>query len=83
MLAATRFTPLLVNLESMTSKPNAVGSSNDCVAWKVVKAMHYFVQVYKVTTHCFRDIAPVAGGLCHMGRGAAPLQTSMQVLNTF
>ncbi len=32
MLAATGLTPLLVNLESMTSKPNASGDRKDCVA---------------------------------------------------
>ncbi len=32
MLTATGFTPLLVNLESMTLKPNAGGGSKDCVA---------------------------------------------------
>ncbi len=30
MLAATGFTPLLANLETMTSKPSAVGGSNYC-----------------------------------------------------
>ncbi len=35
MLAATGLTPLLVNLESVTSKPNAGGDSKDCVTWKV------------------------------------------------
>ncbi len=44
MLAATGFTPLLVNLESVTSKRSAGGSSKDCVEWKVKKAVHYFVQ---------------------------------------
>ncbi len=33
MLAATGLTPLLVNLESITSKPNAGGGSKDCVTW--------------------------------------------------
>ncbi len=46
MLAATGFTPLLMNLESMTSKPNAGGGSKDCVAWM---AVHYFVHADKVT----------------------------------
>ncbi len=40
MLAATGFTPLLVNLESMTSKSNVSGGRKDCVAWKVEKAVH-------------------------------------------
>ncbi len=35
MLTASVFTPLLVNLESMTSKSNAGGGSKDCVTWKV------------------------------------------------
>ncbi len=39
MLAMTGLTPLLVNLESMTSKPNASWDSKDCVAWKVGKAV--------------------------------------------
>ncbi len=47
MLVATGFTPLLVNLESMTSKASAGGGSKDCVAWKVKKAMHYFVHADK------------------------------------
>ncbi len=33
MLTATGFTPLLVNLESMTSKPNVEGGSKKYVAW--------------------------------------------------
>ncbi len=55
MLAAMGFTPLLVNLESMTSKPNAGGGSKDCVAWKVEKALHYFVHVDKVATDYSND----------------------------
>ncbi len=43
MITATGFTPILMNLESMTSKPNAGGGSKDCAAWKVEKAVHYFV----------------------------------------
>ncbi len=50
MLAATGFTPMFVNLESMTSKPNAGGGSNDCVTWKVEEAVHNFVHADKVTT---------------------------------
>ncbi len=50
ILATTGFTPLLVNLEGMTSKPNASGGSKNCVTWKVEKAVHYFVQADKVTT---------------------------------
>ncbi len=55
MLAATGFTPLLVGLEIMTSKPSAGGGSKDCVAWKVEKAVHYFVHAGKVTTDSFSD----------------------------
>ncbi len=40
------FTSLLVNLESMTAKPGAGGSSKNRVAWKVEKAVHYFVQTF-------------------------------------
>ncbi len=43
MLATTSLTPLLVNLQSMTSKPNAGGGSKDCVTWKVEKAVHNVV----------------------------------------
>ncbi len=50
VLAAMGVTPLLVNLESMTSKPSAGGGSKDCIAWKVEKAVHYFVHADKVTT---------------------------------
>ncbi len=34
-LEAMGFAPLLVNLESMASKPNAGGGNKDCVSWKV------------------------------------------------
>ncbi len=50
MLATTSLTPLLVNLQSMTSKPNAGGGSKDCVTWKVEEVMHNFVHADKVTT---------------------------------
>ncbi len=50
MLTGTGFTPLLVNLQSMTSKPNAGGDSKDCVEWKAGKAVHYFVHTDKITT---------------------------------
>ncbi len=50
MLATPTPTPLLVNLQSMTSKPNAGGSSNDCVKWKSEEAVHNFVHKDKVTT---------------------------------
>ncbi len=52
MLATTGLTPLLVNLQSMTSKPNAGGGS---VAWKVEKAVHYFVHADKVATDSSTD----------------------------
>ncbi len=55
MLTATGFTPLLVNLESMTSKPNAGGGSKNCVAWKVEKAVHHVVHADKVTTDSSTD----------------------------
>ncbi len=50
MLAAAGLTPLLVNFQIMTSKPNASGGSKDCVTWKVEEAMHYFVHTDKNTT---------------------------------
>ncbi len=40
MLATTSLTPLLVNLQRMTSKPNAGGGSKDRVTWKVEEAVH-------------------------------------------
>ncbi len=49
--AATGFTPLLVNLESMTTKPNAGGGSKNCVGWKDEKAVH----ADKVTTDFSMD----------------------------
>ncbi len=55
ILTATGFTPLLVNIESMASKPNAGGGSKDCVAWKVEKAVHFFVHADKVTTGSSMD----------------------------
>ncbi len=50
MLATTSLTPLLVNLQGMTSKPNAGGGSKDRVTWKVEEAVHNFVHADKVTT---------------------------------
>ncbi len=55
MLAATGFTPLLVNLQSMTPIPNADGGSKNCVGWKVEKAMHHFVHANSVTTDSSTD----------------------------
>ncbi len=69
MLAATVFPPLLVNLESMTSKPNAVGGSKKCVTWKVEEAVHYFVHADKATEDSFTDNRkepqPQEGGLIY------------------
>ncbi len=48
MLTATGSTPLLVNFESITSKPNVGGGSKDSVAWKFEKAVHDFVHADKV-----------------------------------
>ncbi len=41
-MLATSLTPLLVNLQSMTSKPNAGGGGKGCVKGKVEKAGHHF-----------------------------------------
>ncbi len=49
MLSATGFTLLLVNLESLTSRPNTGVGSKNGVAWKVQKAMHYFEHADEVT----------------------------------
>ncbi len=53
ILAATGFTPLLVSLEGMTSKPDVGGGSKILVAWKFEKAVHYFVHADKVTRDSF------------------------------
>ncbi len=50
MLAATGFTLLLVNLESMIARPKTGGGSKYCVTWKVETAEHYFVHTVQVTT---------------------------------
>ncbi len=50
ILVATTLTPLLVNLECMTSKPNAGGGSKDSVTRKVDEAVYTFVHADKVTT---------------------------------
>ncbi len=55
MLATTSLTPLLVNLQSMTSKPNAGRGSKDCVTWKVEEAVHNFVHADKVITNSSTD----------------------------
>ncbi len=55
MLATTSPTPLLVNLESMTSKPSAGWGSKDYVIWKVEEVMHNFVHADKVTTDSSTD----------------------------
>ncbi len=49
MLTAVGFTPLLVNLESKTSKSNASGGSKNCVTWKVEEGVHDFVHADKIT----------------------------------
>ncbi len=49
-LAVTGFTPLLVNFERITAKPNAGGARKNCVAWKVRQAVHYVIHTDKVTT---------------------------------
>ncbi len=54
-MAATGFTPLRVNLESTTSKPNAGMGSKNCVGWKVEKAVHYFIHADKVTMDSSTD----------------------------
>ncbi len=55
MLATTSLTPLLVNLQSMTSKANAGGGSKDSVTWKAEEAVHDFVHADKVTTDSSTD----------------------------
>ncbi len=55
MQAATGFTPLLVNFESMTSKPNAGGAAKTASHGKVEKAVHYFGHKNKVTTDSSTD----------------------------
>ncbi len=55
MLATTSLTPLLVNLQSMTSKPNAGGGSEYRVTWKVEEAVHNFLHADKVTTNSSTD----------------------------
>ncbi len=78
MLRTTGFTPLLVNLESKTSKPNAGGTAKNCVAWKVEKAVHYFEHADKVTT----ESQPLEG--CLIWVVAQPLnKLHRKFLNTF
>ncbi len=55
MLATTSLTQLLVNLQCVTSKPNAGGGSEYRVTWKVVEAVHNFVHADKVTTNSSTD----------------------------
>ncbi len=55
MFAANGFTPLLVNLQSMTSKPKTDGGGKHCITWKVEKAVHDFVHTDKVTTESSMD----------------------------
>ncbi len=67
MLAVTGLNPLLVNLESMTSKSKAGGGSKDCITWKVEEAVHYFVQADKVITDSPTDYGkePLEGCLLY------------------
>ncbi len=86
MLAATGFTPLLANLESINSKPNAGGGSKDCAAWKVEVAVHYFLHADKVTTDSSTDKGkypqPLEG--CLICDVAQPLnKIHRKFLNTF
>ncbi len=55
MLAATGFTPLLVNIESGTAKPRAGGGSKNCVTWKVEKAVYYTVHINNVIVDSSTD----------------------------
>ncbi len=55
MLAAMSLTPLLMNLQSMTSKTNAGGGGKCRVTWEVEEAVHYFVHADKVTTDSSTD----------------------------
>ncbi len=45
-----------MNLESITSRPDAGGGSKDCVAWKVEKAVHYFILADEVTMDSSTDL---------------------------
>ncbi len=55
MLLTTSLTPLLANLQSMTSKPIVGGDSKDRVTWKVEEAVHNFLHTDKVTTNSSTD----------------------------
>ncbi len=55
MLAATSLSPLLMNIQSMTSKPSAGGGGKGCVKGKVEEAVHNFVHADKVTTDSSMD----------------------------
>ncbi len=55
MLASTGFTPLLVNFESMTTKPKTGDGHEKCVGRKAEKAVHYFVHTDKATTDSSTD----------------------------
>ncbi len=55
VLAAAGFTPLLVNLESVTSKPSADVGSKVRVTWKVEKAVHHFVPADNVNMDSSTD----------------------------
>ncbi len=55
MLATMNLTPLLVNLQSMTSKPNVGGGSKYRVTWKVEEAEHNFAHADEVATNSSTD----------------------------
>ncbi len=67
MLAATGFTPLLVDLESVSPKPKGGMNSKYGVTWKAEKAMQYFAHIGKVIAVLLRT-----GELPHVGSGAVP-----------
>ncbi len=69
-----------MNLESMASKPYASGGSKDCAAWKVEKAVHYFVNSDKGATDS--STRPLKG--CLTWDVAQPLYNlQRKFLNTF
>ncbi len=55
MLAVTGFSPLLVNLETMTAKPTADEDNKNAGAWKAEKVLNYFVHTDKVTSDSSTD----------------------------
>ncbi len=67
MFAATGFTPLLVNLESMTTKPRVGGSSKKLHPWKVEKSYCTCRYGHHGLFYGLGKTATVAGGQPHMG----------------